>query len=76
MRYFLPLVSFVVFVGCTTPFTINGLICPTNDQDVIQNDLQTCHVNDLDKIDAALQNGRCKKCLEQKGYKVDANASK
>lgn len=50
-------------------------MCPTDDQNVIQADLNECKVYDLEKVDQALSPESCK-CLEEKGYVVDLNASK
>ena len=76
MKYLLTALFLLLMSGCTDAFTINGLVCPTNDRDAIAADMQACQIYDLDKIDIALRNGTCKKCLEDKGYVVDTNASK
>jgi hypothetical protein len=65
-------------------FTYNGLMCPTNDLNAIEADLQECsgRVYDLKEVDKALRNNpECQECLEAKGYKIsdtvsDMNASK
>lgn len=71
----------LLLAGCETRFTFNGLICPTDDQRMIKSDLAQCQVYDLKAIDKAMQDPKCKTCLEAKGYKVDEspldnNASK
>jgi len=73
----LTLLPLLFVAGCSN-MTINGLVCPTNDQAQIVGDLQQCHVYDLDAVDKALQDPDCKACLEAKGYKVatDLNETK
>lgn len=59
-------------------FTYNGLLCPTNDLNAIEADLQECsgRVYNLKDVDKAFKNdSKCLKCLEEKGYKISSEES-
>ena len=76
MKKYILALSLLALSGCSQHFVVNGLMCPVDDEQIIQADLQECKIYDMDKIDIALQNGECKRCLEAKGYTVDSNTSK
>ena len=82
MRKLLFLLPFI-FINCSdVSFTYNGLQCPTNDINVIENDMTECRVWNTKDIEKSFaKDPTCKSCLESKGYKIEAihsdhNASK
>ena len=73
MHKVLPLLSLLI-IGCgSVSFTYNGLRCPTNDINVIENDMTECRVWNTKDIEKSFaKDPECKTCLEQKGYKIEA----
>ncbi len=63
----------LLFLGCSdVSFTYNGLQCPTNDPGVIEHDMTECRVWDTEDIEKSFaRDPECKKCLEEKGYKIE-----
>lgn len=63
----------LLFLACSdVSFNYNGLQCPTNDPSVIENDMTECRVWDMKDIEKSFaKDPECKKCLEEKGYKIE-----
>ena len=83
MKTALLLSTLLFLTACSdVSFTYNGLKCPTNDVNQINDDFQTCHVYNIHDVDKAFRNDpECQKCLKEKGYQLsleepqDNNAS-